>query len=280
MPVQVYKAEVYKIGEMLKHGESEIAMQKYQRLWQGLDNYLHGNQTQISTLIGVVLNGVLVNFFEINYDLFPQPINIELIDLSQSVADEFSPALKSAFYTEAVYLKRGILMNLNNLSGDIFDLFELKYISRYQGIYKRLIKWPFFDQYYEMKRVDEHFFQLGELSMKDWYKIKNVDWETKTEAITTSYLMGRSPIGSLFLSRAYVSWPSLVGRKEEARAKIRMMHYLIEAKELGQLPDPPIDNLTGEPYDVSVSNGEMTIESTSKDYLALVVKWPLTKDAD
>ena len=276
----IYKAEIYKIGEMLKHGESEIATQKYQRLWQGLDNYLHGNQDGISIMCGAVLNGILVNFFQINYDLFFQTNDTELIDLSQNVANEFSPALKSAFYTEADFLKKGILINLNNLSGYIFDLFEFQYNPRYQGIYKRLIKWPFFDQYYEMKRVDEHFFQLGKLSMQDWYKISNVDWETKTEPIITSNWMGHSPIGSLLLSRAYYSWPVIVERKEEARSKIRMMHYLIEAKELDQLPDPPIDNLTGEPYDVSISNGEIIIESISKSNYSMIVKWPLTKDAD
>ncbi len=259
----VYKAECILLGRLVNTDMSQAARRSL-RLWRVLDNYLAGEQTLIQTTAGFVLAGITVQGHLNHFPNLALQADDSLFFEIETVRARLTDALKSACKNEALSLTTAFQSakapeNLTLPDSDNTSLFggTLKQVFRQT----RLTDWPFFDSDKTNQAIEDYFFELIALCNLDFY-ISAEKLHTLSMTLEQEYrypLLHSNPLGNILLSIALPNFAGATERKEEARARLTMLLFLLQNKGQADIAQPPLDNLTGQPFQVEATPGSLRI---------------------
>lgn len=278
----IYKAELLEISNLLHQGEIDLAMQKYLRLWQATDRYIQGESKGLfDMMVGATLGNLLIKFHTDSFALLPDTHDAELIEIMLNYRDQFQQIHPIALRSEAL-LGQTIGERIMEVPEIIPAMSEggrsdsgLGFFFVFPAGVHRIIHWPFHDANRDWERGDQVMLKIMELASQDYYKVESELDQIARESddYYNSLSWFNNPLGIMLGYQTGFLAHAGFQRKAECRAKTLALKYLIQNKGQSELSDPPIDNLSGQPFTVDLADGRLTIQSPKDKEVRLVVDW-------
>lgn len=258
-----FRFELFLIGKHIENNEYDMANAKYQRLWKSVDNLFAGKNLLIVYIIDLVLVDELMNFYKKYPNQFEFADQEELLTHVNQINENLYPAFEYAVKFEDITLKNGFDPEEKEFLG-FGTSFGWNTILFVLGE-ERLSSWPLYDYHKTMEtftKIHEMTMQIGTQPMYEM-EASFEEYLNSLENFVEPSLV-KNPVGSLFVGKALPDYQNVIIRKEQRKSELTAFIYVLNNMKNDDLPEPPVDNLSGTPFPL-VQEEEMTLIHSEKD---------------
>ena len=250
---------VDEVRELLDQGNQVEAREKYLRLWDAAHNMVsaEGAITLIQHLIGIGMIDVLIEFYLDADNRARLRVDDELLAMSVALDERLDDG-----YRKAIAAEYGLFRSVVATGAE-----DVCHFSTIFGVCSLSLPWPFYDRNKTLRVVQDLYLELTRMSTEPYYLIKDEmeGFEQKAERVTRVSAL-RNPAGSTVLSALIpASFAKFIVRKEESKARLLVLRYVIEASRSGDHSDVPTDPLTGEPFGVADKGDTIEVSSSHRE---------------
>ena len=247
--------ELAEVRKLIASGDGPVAKEKYLRLWRVADNLVSGKDGLLKSLISMGLAEKLVEFYLDEDNRTVLSSDRELSAIPADIGGKLDDAMASSFTLE--YLgQRWILFALAEnpcLLGDYDG----------QTDCPRKLHWPILDLYKTLRFSHDPMADLVSRIRQPSYRVKRLPTPVprETDELTVLGWHIKNPVGIALMAATIPNLGAFVGSGDKTKAKLLAFAFLLESSESGELGNPPIDPLTGEPFVVTRTGDTVVIAS-------------------
>ena len=245
-------SELDEIRSLLERKKESDAEERYLRVWRAADNMITGSGTLIEHLVALGLISNLIDFQIGEETGPPMRPNAELLEITARINGNLDRSFGDAMALEYQARKSALFVfaGAGCLRPSSICLFE--------------VEWPFLDKYQVLKEDHDRTLAIVMASRPPYTQQEDAPADRNAvddyDEVKVSIL--KNPIGSVLRAVLIPVTGKFARQGLDIKGRLAIFNYAMEYRLSGALGDPPIDLVTGEPFNVA-DKGD-TVEVTSK----------------
>lgn len=249
--------ELNKINLLIKNYKYSQAKKKYLRMWKSFNILLKQNYSLLELTFFLQIPRHAVHLAEQLYikNIRSNKIKKEISKFITNVQNSYRQSLIEEYYSWESYKFRNLPEELAKPKAYSKNNFEKIFFS-----------WPFWDRNNFLFLLNYYLHENYKLSSSDFYKVsdKFAALENNRDKQDNFPYFLSNPTGKIFVLYRipdYVSFSRYVNREI---SRLKFYSWFISEKFNKKLKDVPIDNLTGEKYNIKRNNNKLIVKSKYK----------------